>query len=239
MLTKPTFIPVGTQASIKSLTPEELKQIGVEIFFCNTYHLYLRPGDKNIKKLGGLHNFTRWKGKLITDSGGFQVFSLGQETDGQAKLVKITETGVEFRSHLDGSLHFFTPEKSIQIQHNLAANYILAFDECAPYPSTKQYYEKAMIRTHNWAERSLKEHKRQNLRHNHHLKLYGIVQGGYYKNLRQESAKFITSLDFDAFAIGGVSVGEPKHKMRQAVSWVMPTLLAAKKTSSSSWGRGG
>lgn len=229
LLTEPTFIPVGTQASVKSLTPEELKAIGIEIFFCNTYHLYLRPGDKNIKKFGGLHKFTRWKGKIITDSGGFQVFSLGKEGHDKANLVKIGQNGVKFRSHLDGSFHFFTPEKSIQIQHNLAANFILAFDECAPYPSTKKYYKEAMDRTHAWAKRSLEEHVKQNKKHHHDLKLYGIVQGGYYKDLRQQSAKFITSLPFDAHAIGGVSVGEPKDKMRQAVSWVMPTLLKSKK----------
>ena len=229
MLSQPTFIPVGTQATVKSLSPEELHQIGVEIFFCNTYHLYLRPGDKAIKKFGGLHKFTRWDGQLITDSGGFQVFSLGKDHQGAGSLIKITEDGVEFRSHLDGSLHFFTPEKSIQIQHNLAADNIIAFDECTPYPATKNYATKALDRTHRWALRSLKEHLKLNKKFNHHLNLYGVIQGSYYKDLRQQSADFICSQDFDGIAIGGVSVGEPKDKMRQAVSWVLPTALKTKK----------
>lgn len=229
MLTKPTFVPVGTQATIKSLTPQDLKEIGVEIFFCNTYHLYLRPGDKTVKKLGGLHKFTRWDGKLITDSGGFQVFSLGRERGSEGKLIKITEDGVEFTSHLDGSKHFFTPEKSLQIQHNLGADFIIAFDECTPYPSKKEYAQKALDRTHRWAIRSLKEHKKINKKNNQDLKLYGVVQGSFYKDLRQESAKFICDQDFDGIAIGGVSVGESKKEMRQAVDWVLPTILKTKK----------
>jgi len=229
MLSQPTFIPVGTQASVKSLTPEDLKKIGVEIFFINTYHMYLRPGDKLIKKLGGLHAFSRWSGKIITDSGGFQVFSLGKDHAGAGKLVKISENGVEFKSHLDGSKHFFTPEKSIQIQHNLAANYLIAFDECTPYPATKTYASQALDRTHRWALRSLAEHQKQNRRHSHQLKLYGVIQGSYFKNLRQQSADFICAQDFDGIAIGGVSVGESKQEMRQAVSWVLPTALTTKK----------
>jgi len=229
MLNQATFVPVGTQATIKSLTPEDLKNIGVEIFFCNTYHLYLRPGDKTIKKLGGLHKFARWDGKLITDSGGFQVFSLGRERGSEGKLIKITEDGVEFTSHLDGSKHFFTPEKSLQIQHNLAADFIIAFDECTPYPSKKEYAQQALDRTHRWAIRSLQEHKKLNKKLNQDLKLYGVVQGSFYKDLRQESAKFICDQDFDGIAIGGVSVGESKTEMRQAVDWVLPTILKTKK----------
>lgn len=229
MLSKPTFIPVGTQATVKSLTPEDLRAIGVEIFFCNTYHLYLRPGDKFIKKVGGLHKFTRWDGQLITDSGGFQVFSLGKDHNGAGSLIKISEDGVEFRSHLDGSLHFFTPEKSIQIQHNLGADNIIAFDECTPYPATKEYATKALDRTHRWAIRSLKEHQRLNKKNKTNLKLYGVVQGSYYKDLRQQSAEFICSQDFDGIAIGGVSVGEPKEKTRKVVEWVLPTILKTKK----------
>ncbi len=229
MLSQPTFVPVGTQATVKSLTPEELEQIGVEIFFCNTYHLYLRPGDKEVKKLGGLHEFTRWKGQIITDSGGFQVFSLGKDHNGAGSLVKITEDGVEFRSHLDGSLHFFTPEKSLQIQHNLAADYIIAFDECTPYPATKKYAQQALDRTHRWAIRSLTEHKKLNQKLNQNLKLYGVIQGSYYKDLREQSANFICSQDFDGIAIGGISVGEPKDKMRQAVSYALPIALKTGK----------
>jgi queuine tRNA-ribosyltransferase len=229
MLSKPTFIPVGTQATVKSLSPEELKTIGVEIFFCNTYHLYLRPGDKFIKKAGGLHKFTRWDGQLITDSGGFQVFSLGKDHNGAGSLIKINENGVEFRSHLDGDLHFFTPEKSIQIQHNLGADNIIAFDECTPYPATKNYAKKALDRTHRWAIRSLNEHKKLNKKSNQNLKLYGVIQGSYYKDLRQQSAEFICSQDFDGIAIGGISVGEPKNKMRQVIKWVLPTINKTKK----------
>lgn len=229
MLSQPTFIPVGTQATIKSLTPEELEAIGVEIFFCNTYHLYLRPGDKAIKKFGGLHKFTRWKGQIITDSGGFQVFSLGKDHNGAGKLVNITENGVEFRSHLDGALHFFTPEKSIQIQHNLAADYIVAFDECAPYPCTKKYAKEALNRTHNWAIRSLNEHKKLNKKYNQDLKIYGVIQGGYSKDLRQISTDFICSQDFDGIAIGGIAIGEPRKKTREVISWILPTILKTKK----------
>ncbi len=229
MLRQPTFIPVGTQGTVKSLTPEELKQIGVEIFFCNTYHLYLRPGDQTIKKMGGLHAFTRWNNLLITDSGGFQVFSLGKDHGGAGKLVKITEDGVEFKSHLDGKPHFFTPEKSIQIQHNLAANFIIAFDECTPYPATKKYATDALNRTHRWALRSLNKHKSLNEQLNQNIKLYGVVQGSYFKDLRQQSAEFITNHDFDGIAIGGISVGEPKNKMRDAVSWVLPTISKTNK----------
>ena len=229
MLSQPTFVPVGTQATVKSLSPQEMEEIGIEIFFCNTYHLYLRPGDKNINKFGGLHKFTRWNGKIITDSGGFQVFSLAKEHNGAGNLVKISENGVEFRSHLDGSLHFFTPEVSLQIQHNLAADYIIAFDECTPYPATKKYAQKALERTHRWAIRSLTEHKRLNEKLNQDLKLYGVIQGSYYKDLREQSAEFICSQDFDGIAIGGVSVGEPKNKMRQAVSYALPIALKTKK----------
>jgi len=229
LLSEPTFVPVGTQATVKSLTPEDLEAIGVEIFFCNTYHLYLRPGDEFIKKAGGLHKFTRWHGQLITDSGGFQVFSLGKDHNGAGSLIKISEDGVEFRSHLDGSLHFFTPEKSIQIQHNLGADNIIAFDECTPYPATKEYAQKALTRTHNWALRSLKEHQKLNQENNQKINLYGVVQGSYYKDLREQSAEFICAQDFECIAIGGVSVGEPKEKMKEAVAWVLPTILKTGK----------
>lgn len=229
MLSLPTFVPVGTQGTVKSLTPEELTEIGVEIFFCNTYHLYLRPGDRAVQKFGGLHKFTRWNGEIITDSGGFQVFSLAKNHNGAGILAKITEDGVEFRSHLDGSLHFFTPEKSLQVQHRLGADYLIAFDECTPYPSTHKYAQEALNRTHCWAVRSLNEHQKLNEQYQHHLKLYGVVQGSYYKDLRQQSAEFICSQNFDGIAIGGVSVGEPKNKMRDAVSWVIDILLKTHK----------
>lgn len=229
MLNQPTFIPVGTQATVKSLSPQEMENIGIEIFFCNTYHLYLRPGDKIVKKFGGIHKFTRWNNKIITDSGGFQVFSLAKDHNGAGSLVKISEDGVEFRSHLDGSLHFFTPEFSMQIQHNLAADYIIAFDECTPYPSTKQYVQKALNRTHHWSTRSLIEHQKLNQKLNQNIKIYGVIQGSYYKDLREQSADFICSQNFDGIAIGGISVGEPKDKMRQAVSFALPIALKTNK----------
>lgn len=223
----PVFVPVGTQATVKSLTPQDLKEIGVQILFGNTYHLHLRPGEETVKKFGGLGKFMGWSGATMTDSGGFQVFSLGKNKgrlppqNNEPKLVKITEDGVEFRSHLDGSKHVFTPEESIRIQKKLGADIILAFDECAPHPSTYKYTKEAMVRTHNWAVRCLKEAKENQA-------LFGIVQGGIYKGLREESAKFISSLPFGGIAIGGVSVGESKKEMRDVLDWVVPHLLENK-----------
>lgn len=243
----PAFVAVGTRATVRSLTPEDLKEIGAQLLFGNTYHLHLRPGEDLVQEFGGLGEFMKWEGPTITDSGGFQVFSLGQKKfvafdpgnhvlnnaekdEEDAQLVKIKDDGVEFRSHLDGSKHFFTPEESIQIQKKLGADIILCFDECAPYPSTHEYTKEAMDRTHRWAVRSLKEHKstsevlRSDSSDGEFQALYGIIQGGVYKDLREESAKFISSLDFDGIAIGGVSVGESKEKMRKALEWVTPHL---------------
>lgn len=238
----PAFVPVGTQATVKSLTPQDLKEIGVQIFFGNIYHLHLRPGEDIIEDFGGLGKFMSWDGPTMTDSGGFQVFSLGREKsrkrdtkdaknergDDEIKpqSIKITDDGVVFRSHLDGSLHEFTPEKSIKIQQKLGADIILAFDECAPYPSTYEYTKQAMERTHKWAQRSLAEFKVQSAKFkvNAYQALYGIIQGGVYKNLREESAKFISSLPFDGIAIGGVAVGESKKEMLDVLDWVTPFL---------------
>lgn len=247
----PAFVAVGTQATVKGLTPEDLRDCGVQLLFGNTYHLHLRPGEDLVQKMGGLAQFMNWNGPTITDSGGFQVFSLGQKMikifheddeisstiedkklleEGKIwtaeKLVKITDDGVEFRSHIDGTKHFFTPEISIQIQKKLGADLILCFDECAPHPSTYEYTKEAMNRTHQWALRSLAEFKIQNLRFktNPEQALYGIVQGGIYKDLREESAKFISSQAFDGIAIGGVSVGESKKQMREVLGWVSPFL---------------
>ncbi len=239
----PAFVAVGTRATVRSLTPEDLKDTGVQLLFGNTYHLHLRPGEDLVQDFGGLGKFMRWDGPTITDSGGFQVFSFGQkkvvdfdpsnharnlpdQEEDDALLVKINEDGVEFRSHIDGSKHFFSPEESIGIQKKLGADIILCFDECAPYPSDHAYTQKAMERTHNWAQRSLAEFKVQNekFKVNPHQALYGIVQGGVYKDLREESAKFISSLDFDGIAVGGVSVGESKDEMRKALQWVHPFL---------------
>jgi len=229
----PAFLPVATQATIKSLSPADLKEIGFEALLCNTYHLYLRPGHKIVQQLGGLHKFMNWPGPIVTDSGGFQVFSLGfgleQEIGkiggffpGQAeqpktvkpKLAKIDEQGVEFRSHLDGSKHRLTPQKSIQIQEALGADIILAFDECTSPLATKEYTRRATDRTHRWAEICLKAKKRKD------QALFGIIQGGQWKDLRIESARFISQLPFDGLAIGG-SLGKTKKDMYKILDWVI------------------
>ena len=223
----PAFVAVGTRATVRGLTPEDLKETGTQILFGNTYHLHLRPGEDVVKEFGGLGEFMGWNGPTITDSGGFQVFSLGQkkikilqedEEQTEAKLVNIKEGSVIFRSHIDGSLHEFTPEKSIEIQQKLGADIILVFDECAPHPSSHEYTREAMKRTHRWAVRCFKyfNNKKQ--------AIYGIIQGGVYKDLREESAKFISGMDFDGIAIGGVSVGESKKQMSDALDWVVPFL---------------
>jgi len=231
----PAFVPVGSQATVKSLTPHDLKEVGTQVFFVNTYHLYLRPGAEIIEKLGGLHKFMGWSGPLMTDSGGFQVFSLGR-----GELVKIDYNGVTFYSHLDGSKHRFTPEKSIEVQQKLNADMMVAFDECAPYfersekqgsptqvggsyPISHKYARTAMERTHRWALRSLKA--TQGKLHKNRQFLFGVIQGSIFKDLRQESAKFISSENFDGLAIGGVAVGEPKKEMVKVLDWVMPVLL--------------
>jgi len=233
----PAFLPVATQATIKSLTPADLKEIGFPALLCNTYHLYLRPGHKIIQKLGGLHQFMNWPGPIITDSGGFQVFSLGFGLEHgvgkiagifpenfkklkkpvKQKLAKIDQQGVEFSSHLDGSKHRLTPQKSIQIQEALGADIILAFDECTSPLATKQYTQRAIERTHRWAEICLqiKERKDQFL--------FGIIQGGQWPDLRIKSAQFISQLPFDGLAIGG-SLGKTKKDMFKILDWVIPEI---------------
>ncbi len=218
----PAFVPVGTQASVKSLDNRDLEGIGTQIFFSNTYHLYLRPGIEVIRKIGGLHSFVGWDKPLITDSAGFQIFSLNKRES--ASLVKIKEDGVFFSSHLDGSKHFFTPEKSIAVQIILGADMMVAFDECTFYPATKAYSCSAMERTHRWAVRCLSEAEK---RHDYQA-LYGVVQGGTYKGLRQQSAEYIDSLPFEGTAIGGVSVGESKKEMVTVLDWVIPRLVSEK-----------
>lgn len=221
----PAFVPVGTKATVKGLTPQDLKECGVQLLFGNTYHLHLRPGEDTVSEFGGLAKFMSWNGPTITDSGGFQVFSLGQkkiklfadEEETEVNIVNITDDGVKFRSHIDGSSHMFTPEKSIEIQKKLGADLILVFDECAPHPSTYEYTKIAMERTHKWAVRSREAAGGTQW-------LYGIVQGGVYKDLREESAKFISNLPFDGIAIGGVAVGESKKEMRDALEWTVPFL---------------
>ena len=198
----PIFMPVGTQATVKSMTPEELKEeVKAQIILSNTYHLYLRPGHKLVEEAGGLHNFMKWDRPILTDSGGFQVFSLGP-------LRKITEEGVEFRSYLDGSKHFLTPESVMEIENSLGADIIMAFDECAPYPSTYEYTKNSMERTTRWAARCKEAHKNTEKQ-----ALFGIVQGGMFKDLREKSAKDLVEMDFPGYAVGGLSVGEPKEIM--------------------------
>jgi len=209
-LQTPVFAPVGTQATVKTLTPEHLKEIGASLVLSNTYHLYLRPGDELVREMGGLHHFMQWPNPMLTDSGGFQVFSLSDTR-------KVDEDGVTFKSHIDGSTHRFTPERSIQIQNNLGADIIMAFDECAD-PNDHAYIVKAMERTHRWAERSLKAHSRPD------QALFGIVQGGVDPDLRAQSAEFISSLPFPGIAIGGLSVGETKEEMHRTLEVVTPLL---------------
>ena len=209
-LQTPVFAPVGTQATVKTLTPEQLKGINASLVLSNTYHLYLRPGDELVRDMGGLHNFMQWHDPMLTDSGGFQVFSL-------SKTRKIDDDGVTFKSHIDGSTHRFTPEKSIQIQENLGADIIMAFDECSD-PNDAAYTKIAMQRTHLWAERSVNAKTRAD------QALFGIVQGGVNADLRAESAKFIASLDMPGIAIGGLSVGETKEEMHDMLDVVVPLL---------------
>lgn len=205
-LLTPVFAPVGTQASVKSLTPAHLADLNASLILANTYHLYLRPGDGLVAEMGGLHQFMQWSGPMLTDSGGFQVFSL-------AKNRSIDENGVTFRSHIDGSTHHLSPEKSIAIQENLGADIIMAFDECAD-PYDKAYAGEAMQRTHTWAERCLQVKTRTD------QALFGIVQGGIFEDLRQQSAEFIASLGFPGHAIGGLSVGETKSEMHEVLELV-------------------
>jgi queuine tRNA-ribosyltransferase len=209
-LETPVFAPVGTQATVKTLTPAQVKDVGASLVLSNTYHLYLRPGDELVRDFGGLHNFMQWDGPMLTDSGGFQVFSLSGTR-------KVDEEGVTFRSHLDGSKHRFTPEKSIAIQENLGADIIMAFDECAD-PNDEAYIKKAMDRTHRWAVRSVEAQTRDD------QALFGIVQGGVNLDLRLASAKFISALETPGIAIGGLSVGETKKQMHDVLDVVNPIL---------------
>jgi queuine tRNA-ribosyltransferase len=211
----PVFLPVGSQATVKTLTPDELKAIGFKIILANTYHLFLRPGIEVVEKLGGLHKFMAWDGAILTDSGGYQVFSL-------AGLTRVTDEGVTFRSHLDGSQHFITPELAIEFQERLGADIIMTLDQCPSHLSRKETVEEAMRRTHLWAERCLKAHRRPG------QLLFAIVQGGMDVALRQKSAEYLASLDFPGYAIGGLSLGEPKAVTWQMVSEVTSALPAEK-----------
>ncbi|HMK75631.1 MAG TPA: tRNA guanosine(34) transglycosylase Tgt [Thermodesulfobacteriota bacterium] len=207
----PAFLPVGTQGTIKSLTPEELVELGVEAILGNTYHLYLRPGHQTIGRLGGLHAFTHWERPILTDSGGFQIFSLGS-------LRKISEEGVTFQSHLDGSSHFLTPEKVVEIQRVLGTDIAMVLDECVPYPSPYEYVKPSMERTSRWALRSLQSRREND------PALFAIVQGGVHRDLREKSAQALVEMGFQGYAIGGLSVGEPKSLMMDVLKWTTSLL---------------
>lgn len=207
----PIFMPVGTQATVKAMTPEELWEIGAQIILANTYHLYIRPGHELVARLGGLHEFMRWQGPILTDSGGFQVFSLGE-------LRKITEEGVKFQSHLDGSYHFISPEDSIAIQEALGGDIIMCFDECPPYPADFKYVRKSTEMTSRWARRCKDAHRRED------QALFGIVQGGMHRELREQSISDILGIGFDGYALGGLSVGEEKELMYGIMEHCAPLL---------------
>ena len=208
----PIFMPVGTQATVKSMTPEELKEeVKAQIILSNTYHLYLRPGQEIVKEAGGLHNFMKWDRPILTDSGGFQVFSL-------SSLRKITEEGVAFHSHLDGSKHLFTPESVMKTEEDLGADIIMAFDECCPYPSTYEYTKNSMERTTRWAKRCKEAHTTEN------QALFGIIQGGFFEDLRKKSAEDLIALDLPGYAIGGISVVEPKEEFLKMLYYTTPLM---------------
>ncbi len=219
IINTPAFITVGTNATVKAMNPHELKALGAEIILSNTYHLYLRPGHEVIKQMGGLHTFMNWQGPILTDSGGFQVFSL-------SPLRKIADDGVEFRSHIDGSLHFLTPELVMEIQAALGSDIAMAFDECTPYPASREYALKSLELTTKWARRC-KECGMRNAECGIQKKpqsLFGIVQGGVYNDLRKQSAEELIEMDFDGYAIGGLSVGEPKELMYEVINYTTPLL---------------
>lgn len=212
-LSGPQFMPVGTAATVKALTPRDLKDCGAQMILGNTYHLYLRPGHSRIERLGGLHQFMNWDGPILTDSGGFQVFSL-------AALNKVTDDGVEFQSHIDGSKHFFTPELSMEIQRALGSDVVMAFDECPPFTEDKKLVSQSMERTLRWAQRC------RDFKLKPHQKLFGIIQGGMFVDLRMECMERLQAIGFDGYAIGGLSIGESvetMHKMVRAVAPHMPS----------------
>ena len=206
----PAFMPVGTHATVKTLTPEDLLRCNADIILGNSYHLYLRPGHKLIEEMGGLHRFMNWNRPILTDSGGFQVFSLGL-------FRKVFQNGVRFKSHIDGSSHEFTPERSIEIQESLGTDIMMVLDECIPYPSSYEYAKKSTELTAKWARRCRESHQNKSA-------LFGIVQGGMFKDLREKSVKDTVSLDFDGYALGGLSVGEPKQLMNEMMEFTLPLM---------------
>jgi queuine tRNA-ribosyltransferase len=207
----PIFMPVGTQATVKAITPRDLHEMEAQIILGNTYHLYMRPGHELVKEAGGLHRFMNWDKPILTDSGGFQVFSL-------AELRNIQEEGVSFKSHLDGSSHFISPEKAIEIENALGADIIMAFDECTPYPATYEYADKSVERTTRWLGRCVEAHKRED------QALFGIIQGSMFADLRKKSAEGILNYNLPGYAIGGLSVGEPKSLMYEMLDCTIPIM---------------
>ena len=212
----PTFMPVGTQATVKAMSPEELKEMNAGIILSNTYHLWLRPGNDIVKEAGGLHKFMNWDRPILTDSGGFQVFSLSD-------FRKIEEEGVHFRNHLNGDKLFLSPEKAMEIQNDLGSDIMMAFDECPPYPATYEYMLASVDRTTRWAKRCKEAHQRPD-----EQGLFGIIQGGEYEDLRKRSAEALIELDFPGYAVGGLSVGEPKDVMNKVLDFTTPLMPADK-----------
>jgi queuine tRNA-ribosyltransferase len=205
----PAFMPVGTNATVKAMSPEELGEMGAEIILSNTYHLYLRPGHRTIERLGGIHKFMNWPGPVLTDSGGFQIYSL-------SALRRIEEGGVHFRSHIDGSAHFIGPEDAMRIQHALGADIWMAFDDCTPYPADREHALRSLELTAGWAKRCRQTYDGMD---GCEASLFGIIQGGTYRDLRQKSAEEIIGIGFDGYAVGGLSVGEPKDKMYEIIEY--------------------
>jgi len=245
----PAFVAVGTQGSVKGVAPDQVATAGTQVLFANTYHLYLRPGAEVVAAHGGLHRFMNWERPILTDSGGFQVFSLGASIEhgvgkiasifpGEAApgngrrragdaMVRVGEDGVEFKSHIDGSLHLFTPERSIDVQRALGADVALAFDECTSPLHDEAYTRRSLERTHRWAERSLRAFERSAPRHGYPQALYGIVQGGAYRDQREESARIIGAMGFDGVAVGG-NLGNTRQEMYRILDWTVPLLPDAK-----------
>ena len=212
----PAFMPVGTQATVKGMSPDEIKSMGAGIILSNTYHLWMRPGSDIVRDAGGLHKFMNWDRAILTDSGGFQVFSLSDNR-------KIDEEGVHFRSHIDGSKHILTPEKSIAVQNDLGADIIMAFDECIPWPADHDYARKSLQRTTRWLERCIKAHEKADKQ-----ALFGIIQGSTYTDLRKQSAREITQFDLPGYAIGGLSVGEPADQLYEMLEATVPLMPSDK-----------
>ena len=212
-VTTPVFMPVGTCASVKTMSPDELKEVGAQIILSNTYHLYLRPGHELVKEAGGLHSFMNWDRPILTDSGGFQVFSL-------SGIRKMREEGVEFRSHIDGSKHLFTPERVMDIERTIGADIMMAFDECTPGTADYEYAKKSMQLTHRWLDRCIKHFNETDPKYGYQQSLFPIVQGCVYPDLRKQSAEYIASKGADGNAIGGLAVGEPTEKMYEMIEVV-------------------